>query len=72
MKPWPTSCKWDGQTLEQKRIMQWVRENVDYGRVLSVMYIDRNHMRLTDCYCSNHLLTYEGGDVTMTEIEEAC
>lgn len=72
-KSWPKSRKREGHTIEQKRIMQWIRENMDYGETLCIAYIDRNHMRLTDCYCNHHLLTYHSdGSVTMQEIQEAC
>jgi len=73
MKPWPKSLMLKGQTVEQDRIMQWVAHNVDCAKTLSLTYLDRNHMRLTDIYYNHYLLTcHSDGSVTMQEILEAC
>ena len=64
--------KYHAETVEQFKIMAWLKANFHDEGLIEVALVDRNHVRICDRDGSMAILTYADGEVLLRNIFEAC
>lgn len=64
--------KYHAETVEQFKIMAWLKANFFDAGLDEVALVDRNHVRIRDRDGDMAILTYANGEVYFRNIYEAC
>ncbi|HWS43329.1 MAG TPA: hypothetical protein VN421_09630 [Pseudoflavonifractor sp.] len=64
--------KYHAETVEQFKIMAWIKANFHDEGLAEIHLVDRNHVRIHDRDGGMAILTYIEGEVSLREIYQAC
>ena len=53
----PTPLKWIGQTIAQEHILRYIDRENPFGEIIRISFPGPRSLVVTDCECTDHLLT---------------